>query len=149
MHHDEKMTSGNCLFCRLIRGDLPSHCVYEDGAFVVMLTIHPINLGHLLVVPKAHIASFYAVEDALYTSMMLLVKRMALAIDAVFAPPQVVMYTSGVGNRHVHVHVLPVYGPYDVVPREVIDLQEARAPSAQELATVAGELTAYIDSHRP
>jgi histidine triad (HIT) family protein len=149
MRHDQRMTSADCLFCRLIRGALPSHCVYEDGAFVVMLTIRPINPGHLLVVPKAHIASFYAVEDALYTSMMLLVKRMALAIDAVFAPLQVVMYTSGVGNRHVHVHVLPVYGPYDVVPREVIDQQKAQAPSAQELATVAGELTVYIDSHPP
>ena len=148
MRHDDEMTSADCLFCRLIRGDLPSHRVYEDGAFVVMLTIHPINPGHLLVVPKAHIASFYAVEDALYRSMMLLVKRMALAINAVFAPLQVVMYTSGVGNRHVHVHVLPVYGPYDVVPREVLDQQEARAPPAQELATVAGELAAYIDSHR-
>jgi diadenosine tetraphosphate (Ap4A) HIT family hydrolase len=59
------------------------------------------------------------------------------------------MYTSGAGNRHVHVHVLPVYGPYDIVPREVLDQQEAQAPSAQELATVAAELTAYIDSHRP
>ena len=143
------MTSADCLFCRLIRGDQPSHRVYEDGAFVVMLTIHPINPGHLLVVPKAHIVTFYAVEDALYTSMMLLVKRMALAIDAVFVPLQVVMYTSGVGNRHVHIHVLPVYGPYDIVPREVLDLQEAQAPSAQELATVAGDLTAYIDSHPP
>ncbi len=44
--------------------------------------------------------------------MMLLVKRMALAIKAVFTPLQVVMATSGVGNRHVHVHVLPVYGLY-------------------------------------
>jgi hypothetical protein len=49
----------------------------------------------------------------------------------------------------VHVHVLPVYGPYDVVPREVLDQQEAHAPSAQELARVAGELAAYIDSHPP
>jgi histidine triad (HIT) family protein len=149
MRHDDEMTSADCLFCRLIRGDLPRHRVSEDGGFVVMLDIHPINPGHLLVVPKAHIASFYAVEDPLYTSMMLLVKRMALAIDAVFAPLQVVMYTSGVGNRHVHIHVLPVYGPYDVVPREMIDQQEARTPSAQELATVAGALTAYIDSHPP
>jgi histidine triad (HIT) family protein len=78
MRHDHQMTSADCLFCRLIRGELPSHRVYEDGAFVVMLTIHPINPGHLLVVPKAHIAGFYAVEDALYTSMMLLVKTPSL-----------------------------------------------------------------------
>jgi histidine triad (HIT) family protein len=118
--------------------------VYEDHDFVVMLAIHPTNPGHLLVVPKMHINSFYDVEDALYTPMMLLLKRMALAIKAVFAPLQVVMATSGVGNRHVHVHVMPVHGLYDVVPKEVIERQEAHTPPAEELAKVARDLAAYL-----
>ncbi len=137
----------DCLFCRLVRGDLPSYRVYEDDNFVVLLTIHPVNPGHAMVVPKEHIGSFYEVEDALYTPMMLLVKRMARAIKGVFAPLQVVMETSGVGNRHVHVHVLPVYGLYDRVPREVLEKEEAHTPPADELATVAGDLAAYLGSH--
>lgn len=139
--------NSDCLFCRLIRGDLPSHRVYENPDFVVLLTIHPVNPGHTMVVPKEHIGSFYDVEDALYTSMMFLVKRMALAIKDIFEPLQVVMETSGVGNRHVHVHVLPVYGLYDLVPREVVEEQEAHAPPADELVMIASDLAAYLASH--
>jgi diadenosine tetraphosphate (Ap4A) HIT family hydrolase len=72
--------------------------------------------------------------------MMLLVKRMALAIKAVFTPLQVVMATSGVGNRHVHVHVLPVYGLYDVVPRAELERQEAHTLPPEELTRVARDL---------
>ena len=137
-----------CLFCRLIQGDIPIYRVYEDRSFVVILDIHPVNAGHLLVAPKKHIDSFYDVEDALYASMMLLVKRMALAIKAVFAPLQVVMATSGVGNCHVHVHLLPVYGLYDLVPKEVIERQEAHTPSPEELAKVAQDLADFLTAHR-
>ena len=136
----------DCLFCRLIRGDLPSYRVYEDDGFVVLLTIHPINPGHAMVVPRAHVDSFYQLEDRLYVPMMLLVKRLARAIKVAFAPLQVVMETSGVGNRHVHVHVLPVYGLYDRVPQEVLERQEAYSPPAEELAKVAQTLTNYMGS---
>ncbi len=143
--HD--VMNSDCLFCRLVQGDLPSHKVYEDHDFVVLLTIHPVNPGHAMVVPKRHIGSFYDVEDALYTPMMLLVKRMALAIKDVFAPLQVVMETSGVGNRHAHVHVLPVYGLYDLVPQEVLEREEAHTPPADELATVVRDLATYLAAH--
>ena len=136
----------DCLFCRLVRRDLPSHRVYEDDDFVVLLSMHPINPGHAMVVPKAHIDSFYQVEDSLYIPMMLLVKRLANAIKVAFAPLQVVMETSGVGNRHVHVHVLPVYGPHDRVPQEILERQEAHSPPAEELAKVARTLTNYMGS---
>ncbi len=123
--------------------------VYEDDNIVVMLDIHPINPGHVLVVPKAHIGSFYDVEDALYIEMMRVVKRAARAIKATFEPLQVVLATAGVGNRHVHVHVLPVYSMYDVVPREVIERQEAHSPPAEQLTAVAHDLAGYITSQPP
>jgi diadenosine tetraphosphate (Ap4A) HIT family hydrolase len=128
------MTS-DCLFCRLLRGDLPGYRVYEDDRFTVLLTIFPINPGHLMVVTNEHIESFYGVEDDLYTALMLLVKRMALVIKQVFTPLQVVMETSGIGNRHVHIHVLPVYGLYDRVPRETLDQQLANPAPEADLNT--------------
>ena len=97
-----------------------------------------------MVVPKAHVESFYDVEDTLYTSMMLLVKRIALPIKALYSPMQIVMETSGVGNRHVHVHVLPVYGLYDRVPRDIVERQEASSPPAEELARIAQDLARQV-----
>jgi len=56
-------TNTDCLFRRLIRGDVPTYRVYEDDNFIVMLTIHPGNPGHVLVITREHIASFYDIED--------------------------------------------------------------------------------------
>jgi diadenosine tetraphosphate (Ap4A) HIT family hydrolase len=118
--------------------------VYEADSFTVLLTIYPINPGHLMVVTNAHIASFYDVEDALYTPMMLLVKRMALAIKAIYNPLQVVMETSGISNKHVHIHVLPVYGLYDRVPQEVLEQQLAHPAPETELTAVLQEVRDYL-----
>ena len=138
-----KRDDTDCLFCSLVRGDLPSHRVYEDENFIVMLTIHPVNPGHVMVVTKEHIESFYDVEDTLYTQLMLLVKRMALVVKQVMRPLQVVMETSGIGNRHVHVHVIPVHGLYDRVPKEIME-RIGTTPTDDELAAVASDLAAYI-----
>jgi len=130
----------DCLFCKLVRGDLPSHRIYEDVDFVVLLTIYPVNPGHVMVVTKEHIASFYDVEDALYTPLMLVVKRMALVVKRVIAPLQVVMETSGITNHHVHVHVLPVHSLYDRTPQDVMERLLAQLAPAEELAAMARDL---------
>src|SRR5438270_9566308 len=138
-----KRVETECLFCSLVRGDLPSHRAYEDENFIVMLTIHPVNAGHVMVVTKEHIESFYDVDDTLYTPLMLLVKRMALVIKHVMKPLQVVMETSGIGNRHVHVHVIPVHDLYDRMPKEIMD-KPVTHPADDDLAAVASDLAAYI-----
>ena len=138
-----KRVETECLFCSLVRGDLPSHRAYEDENFIVMLTIHPVNPGHVMVVTKEHIESFYDVEDTLYTQLMLLVKRMALVIKQVIRPLHVVMETSGIGNRHVHVHIIPVRGLYDRMPKEIIE-KLVTYPTDDELAAVARDLATYI-----
>ena len=138
-----KRDDTDCLFCSLVRGDLPSHRVYEDDKFIVLLTIHRVNPGHVMVVTKEHIESFCDMEDALYTQLMLLVKRMALVIRQVMKPRQVVMETSGIGNRHVHVHIIPVRGLYDRMPKEIIE-KLVTYPTDDELAAVARDLATYI-----
>jgi histidine triad (HIT) family protein len=130
----------DCLFCRLLRGDPPSYRIYDDDLFTVLLTIFPINPGHLMVVTNQHIESFYDIEDDLYTALMLLVKRMALVIKSAFTPLQVVMETSGITNRHVHIHVLPVYGLYDRVPRETLEQRSAHPAEEADLTRVLRQL---------
>jgi histidine triad (HIT) family protein len=136
----------DCLFCRLVRGELPRHQVYENDDFLVLLTIAPVNPGYVMVVPKAHIANFYEVDDALYVPLMLLVKRMAQVIKGALQPLQVVLETSGIDNRHVHVHVIPVNGPYDVIAEETTARLETNRPSADDLAAIQQLLTAHMAS---
>ena len=138
----------DCLFCRLIQGGLSSHQAYKDAVVAVILPRQPVNPGHAMVVTKIHMENFYDADDDLYTHLMLVVKRTALAIKAVFAPLQVVSETSGIGNRHVHVHVIPVHGFYDLVPKEVMEKQDAQPPASDEqLASVAQDLRRYLTTH--
>lgn len=137
-----------CLFCRLVQGALPSHQAYDDAVVAVILPRQPVNPGHAMVVTKAHVENFYDADDDVYTHLMLMVKRTALAIKTAWSPLQVVIETSGIGNRHVHVHVIPVNGLYDLVPKEVMEKQDAQPPASDEqLATVAQDLRRYLTTH--
>ncbi len=53
-----------CIFCRIVAGEIPSVKLYEDDRFVVFRDIHPLYRVHLLIVPKRHIASVNGVDDA-------------------------------------------------------------------------------------
>ena len=45
----------DCIFCKIVKGEIPSHKVYEDDNFLAFLDIHPLNPGHTLLIPKKHI----------------------------------------------------------------------------------------------
>src|SRR5204863_7658486 len=108
-----------------------------------LLACRRMSPGHVMVVPKEHIESFCDMEDAVYTQLMLLVKRMARVVKQVMRSLQGVMETSGIGNRHVHVHVIPVHGLYDRVPQEIME-KPVTHPTDDDLAAVASDLAAYI-----
>ena len=56
------MTS-SCIFCQIIKGELPGNFVYRDERCTVFLDIHPINPGHVLIVPNKHIERFYDLDE--------------------------------------------------------------------------------------
>jgi len=130
----------DCLLFKRVRGDRPSHRIYEDADFVVLLTMYLVNPRHVMVVTKEHITHVYDVEDALYTPLMVLVKRMARVVKRVIAPLQVVMEPSGITNHHVHVHVLPVHSLYDRTPQDVMERLLAQPVPAAERVAMACDL---------
>ena len=56
----------DCIFCKIINGDIPSQKVYEDDEILAFKDIHPVTPVHILVIPKKHIASLIELEDADY-----------------------------------------------------------------------------------
>ena len=57
----------DCLFCKIINGDIPSTRIYEDDEFVIMLDIGPASFGHALLIPKEHYANLYEILFASYS----------------------------------------------------------------------------------
>ena len=65
------------IFTKIIKGEIPCHKVYEDEQTLAFLDIHPVQPGHVLVVPKAQIASLWELDDATYQAVMATTRQVA------------------------------------------------------------------------
>ncbi|MBK8909426.1 MAG: HIT family protein [Rhodospirillales bacterium] len=102
----------DCIFCKIVRGEVPSVRVFEDERSMAFMDINPANPGHVLVVPKAHAADLYAMPDDLLAATVATVKRVAAAVRDAMAPDGVnIVQANGPGAAqsvaHFHWHVLP------------------------------------------
>ncbi|WP_405558133.1 HIT family protein [Streptomyces sp. NBC_01171] len=112
--------NGPCFICAYLDGhpDYRHEPVYEDDAHVAFLDRWPTLPGKLLVAPKAHIE--HAVRDlgeTAYTELMLVVRRVALAMEEILRPERTYLLSLGSrqGNAHLHWHIagLPPGVPYE------------------------------------
>ncbi|HVX57958.1 MAG TPA: HIT domain-containing protein [Candidatus Saccharimonadales bacterium] len=93
------------IFTRIIKGEIPSHKVYEDDRTFAFLDIHPKTPGHTLVVPKKQVQFAWDLDDEDYQALMATVRKVALRIREVFQPPYVGEQILGEDVPHTHVHV--------------------------------------------
>ena len=70
----------DCVFCKIVAGELPSYKIYEDDLVLAFLDINPINIGHTLIIPKKHYHSTLETPDELIKHIAVIVKRLAQAI---------------------------------------------------------------------
>jgi histidine triad (HIT) family protein len=106
------MMADRCVFCRIIRGELPAHRVYEDERVLAFLDINPSAPGHTLILPKAHVAQVEDLSEedasALFRALHLLVGRIQ---EAVGATASTIGINNGLGSGqeipHVHIHIIP------------------------------------------
>ena len=106
------MSSG-CVFCKIIRGELPSSKVYEDEKTLAFLDIHPINPGHVLVVPKNPDArNIFDIPADDWVAMTAVVHKIAAAVEAAMNADGVnIMMNNrehaGQVVEHPHIHIIP------------------------------------------
>ena len=105
------MNDANCIFCRIVRGELPSKKVYEDNAMLAFHDLHPCAPVHFMVVPKLHIASLAEVTPdhaGLLGRIMTKLPELA-AQEGLTDGWRTVINTGRVGRQdvyHVHIHVI-------------------------------------------
>ena len=145
-----------CGFCAIVAGRAPASRVYEDARALAFLDINPVRRGHLLVIPKAHRAQIWEMEDAefaaVYRCLPKLVRalRLAVAADAV-----TILSLNGAAAGqtvfHLHVHLIPVHARQPVVRRNGrrVAFQFVQRPAArEELDPVAEEIRARLSGRR-
>ena len=101
----------NCLFCRIIRGEIPSACVYQDDKTYAFRDIAPMAPTHVLVVPKAHVTGMSGIDeadDATLAACLRAVKKVAELeqLDGGFRTVSNCGKDACQSVNHLHFHVL-------------------------------------------
>ena len=102
----------SCIFCKIIRGEIPSSKLLETERFYVFMDIGPVNPGHTLIVPKHHMTTLFDLEEGYGEELILLMKRVGTAImSATGATGLNVMQNNypdgGQTVPHIHWHLIP------------------------------------------
>jgi len=129
----------DCIFCKLAGGETPTNKIYEDDATFAFLDKHPINPGHILVVPKTHEPDFYNLEDDIYQVLMSTVKKLSKVVDETFNPKKVGLIIAGWDVPHTHVHIIPMQDYNDITSKAMLEGKRAN-PTSEELVEVAKTL---------
>jgi histidine triad (HIT) family protein len=130
----------DCIFCRVIAGEIPGEIVDSDDRTVTVMDINPATRGHVVVIPREHSENLMAVSDEDLAATMAAVRRMVERMNATISPAGFNVLNN-MGRAawqsifHFHVHVIPRYRD------DPLQLPWLPEPAeADELAAVAAEL---------
>ena len=98
----------DCIFCKIVGGEIPVTKVYEDENFLAFLDIHPQSPGHAQVIPKTHYRWVWDVPDA--GAYFELVRKIALAQRKAFGTEWILSRIVGDEVPHAHIWVFPENG---------------------------------------
>jgi histidine triad (HIT) family protein len=106
------MRETECVFCRIVRGEIPAFRILEDEHVLAFMDIHPGNEGHALVIPKTHAPDLFAVADADLARVAVAARQVASAVRDLLAPGGLNLVqangpAAGQSVHHFHLHVLP------------------------------------------
>ena len=106
------MVMADCVFCKVIAGELPSWKVYEDDHTVAFLDLYPSSKGHTLVVPKKHCANFISADSECIQSVLSVAQKVARAVLAATVADGCNVTTNngeaaGQSVLHLHWHIIP------------------------------------------
>lgn len=135
------MKQEQCIFCKIIAGEIPSHTLYEDEQFKVILDVGPATKGHALILPKGHYANLYELPEDVAADTMKLAKKMAtimtekLSCDG-FNLIQNNGEVAGQTVFHFHMHLIPRYKDDGEILK-----YHAGSPSQEELLELKKMIT--------
>ncbi|MGD8512426.1 MAG: HIT family protein [Deltaproteobacteria bacterium] len=102
----------DCIFCKIVSGEIPSVKVYEDDTVFAFMDINPLSDGHLLVIPKAHAGTIQEITEADFVAVMSATHKLAAAVQKALSPAGInLMQLNGkAANQvvpHLHMHIVP------------------------------------------
>ena len=102
----------DCVFCKIVAGQIPCFKLYEDGETLAFMDINPVNDGHCLVITKDHFPTVFELPEAAMAAAGRVAAKLAKAVNAAVAPDGLnLLQANGPGAAqsvpHFHLHILP------------------------------------------
>lgn len=102
----------NCIFCKILRNEIPSSAVYEDDKFRAIMDIGPVAKGHVILLAKEHAADLLEADDELLSAALPAAKKVANAVKKTVGCDGInILQNNGeeAGQTvfHLHIHVIP------------------------------------------
>jgi histidine triad (HIT) family protein len=104
----------NCIFCKIISGEIPSAVIYEDEDFKVIMDISPAAKGHAVILSKKHFANLFEVDDQIASKALLVARMVAAAMKEELGCEGLNLLqnngeAAGQTVFHFHIHLIPRY----------------------------------------
>lgn len=102
----------DCIFCKIINGDIKSNTVYEDDLVKVFLDVNPNTNGHMLIVPKTHYKNIMDIDESLIPHIHKVIKNLYEVLkDKLGCDGLTICQNNDLGQevKHIHFHLIPRY----------------------------------------
>ena len=129
---------GDCIFCKIINGEIPSYKIYEDDIVYAFLDITQVTPGHTLVVPKKHAKDIFEYDEELASQVFARIPKIARALEKAYPDMQGLNIINN--NRevayqsvfHSHIHLIPRFSPHDDFSMHFGNHQDQYNPTLME-----------------
>jgi histidine triad (HIT) family protein len=142
------MEHKDCIFCKIIAGEIPSAKVYEDDHVLAFLDISQVTKGHTLVIPKTHTKNIYETSSEVAKELFARIPQIANAIKSAYQPVGMNLLNNNEAAAdqsvfHLHIHLIPRYGQGDGYSSNWTVHTEDYTP--EELQQIATEINNKIE----
>ncbi len=126
------------IFSRIIAGEIPSYKIYEDDMVYAFLDIRPLQLWHILIVPKIEIDHIIDVSEPYYSAMWQAAKKIGHAIQQATKCKKISTLTLGMEVSHAHLHLIPINSEED------IDQKLAHMETTEVMKEIQEKIVSYL-----
>ncbi|MFA1819069.1 HIT family protein [Virgibacillus oceani] len=141
------MAHEDCIFCKIINGDLPSAMVYEDEHVYAFLDLSQVTKGHTLVIPKTHTKNIYETPPEVAKELFARIPDIANAVKETYKPVGMNLLNNNEAPAdqsvfHLHIHIIPRYGDGDGYSSNWVTHNDEYTP--EKLQEMAKDISAHI-----
>ena len=100
----------DCIFCKIINGEIPSYTIYEDDYVKAFLDVNPVSDGHTLIIPKKHFENIFDMDSETLTHIEIASQKVAKILKEKLNIQGITrMQNNGLGQdvKHYHMHLIP------------------------------------------